>query len=326
MNFRTEIKIPPSSIKISHQDIIFSIGSCFSANVGQLLYDYKFKITSNPFGVVFNPISIVKQCSRLTHKDLIHMDEVLQIGERWVHYDYHSDLRTNEQEDWISMYEARAIRAQSHLNKANVVIITLGTSIVHRLSNQEVVANCHKQDPTYFTKEMLSIEDSYESLFALIKELSKSVKKVVLTVSPIRHTREGLVNNQRSKSRLIEVANLLASNFDRVDYFPAYEMMMDDLRDYRFYKDDLIHPSEMAIKYIWNRFQEAYFVPSTIALNQSIHKIVQAANHTPFDKDSVSFKSFCNKQIDGIQKLTRTCPEIDLSKELNHFREYAITN
>jgi hypothetical protein len=320
MKFRTEVKMDSSPTKISHQQGIFASGSCFATHIGKRLQDLKLDVTLNPFGIVYNPVSLTRQYNLLLNKETFDGSRYLNDQDRTFHYDFHSELWGHSIKDWEERYRKIQQCALGKLQDSTVLIWTLGTSIAYRYSDGVFVANCHKQARDLFSKEMIEVEEMYSLLSRLIRSINK--QKIILTVSPIRHTKEGLTHNTRSKARLIEVAHLLAANFDAVDYFPSYEIMMDDLRDYRFYEKDMIHPSQMALDYIWEKFSDAYFTSESKQLNKAIEKITAAYHHRPFHAEGNAFHTFCKKQIEQIHQLKTKHSYLDFQKELDHFKTY----
>ncbi|MEQ9231951.1 MAG: GSCFA domain-containing protein, partial [Cyclobacteriaceae bacterium] len=259
--FHLPFPIPASPIKISLADSVVSMGSCFADSIGSKLSDHKFNILSNPFGTIYNPISL---CDLFN--DEINDSEIIENKGVYYHWQAHGEISALTKDDLLENLNSKRQNLKAALLKADWLIITLGSAFAYRLkSSQKIVANCHKVPQSEFTKELLSIEAMAESLsnaFQQLKTQNPSLN-IIFTVSPVRHTRDGLVENNRSKARLMEVSRELSQSNDWITYFPAYEIMVDELRDYRFYAKDLVHPNEEAIDYIWKRFGETYFDPDT---------------------------------------------------------------
>ncbi|MDP5120068.1 MAG: GSCFA domain-containing protein, partial [Spirosomaceae bacterium] len=250
MKFRTEIEPVNPGFEINLHDGIMTVGSCFSEIIGNKLSENKLNCLSNPFGTVFNPLSIFKLLHQSLSKQPLDQDLFTENNDDyWNHFDFHSkfsaDSRQNLEHELSSIYDS----VFQVLSSAKVLIITLGTANVYELkSNNQVVANCHKQPQKLFNRRLLTlkeIQDDFQQFYDLLQVANNKIK-IILTVSPVRHTRDGLNNNSVSKSILRTACHLIQQDNADVGYFPSYEIMMDDLRDYRFYKSDLIHPNEMA--------------------------------------------------------------------------------
>ncbi len=298
MQFRTTFSIPESLDKISHQQNILTIGSCFSDEIGGRLVQSKFKGLINPFGVIFNAFSIENLVERSINLRYYTLDDVHQNGEQFFCYDVHSSFNALTKEAVLSDLNATLDRVHHFLKTCDVLILTLGTSWVYqRITNDQIVANCHKVEAKQFEKRLLTTEENFKSLDLIVFEVLKLNPKmrIITTVSPVRHTKDGMVENNVSKSRLIDALYQLDLKYDEVDYFPSYELVMDDLRDYRFYKDDLIHPSTQAVNYIWEQFSATYFSDSTSTLIQKINKINAALAHRPFNEEAGSHQKFLQK-------------------------------
>lgn len=311
MEFRTEIKQLPFSFWINHQSKIMMLGSCFSENVGLRLQKYKFQCTINPFGTIFNPISIAKLINWSLTEHTISADDLVQNQEVYYHLDMHSNLSDNDPLALTELINHRLSQAYSYLKSNNVLFITLGSSIAY-LHNErgEIVANCHKIPQALFTKKILSINESFEALtraFDQLESINPTIK-IVLTVSPVRHTRNGIIEDHRSKARIIELCHSLTETLENVSYFPAYEIMMDDLRDYRFYEKDLIHPNEIAIDYIWGKFSNLFFDQNTQNLNSKIEKILTALNHKARNIESIQHQAFLIQIEEEINMLKSSFP------------------
>lgn len=323
MKFRTEIKNIVFTFKINHKDKILLLGSCFSGNISEKLEGNKFKTLSNPFGIVYNPVSITKIIDRIVNKSYPKRSEFVKRDDLWHHFDFHGDM-SGEFIDEISNRINRWIDYSfDFLKKANVVFITYGTSIVHQRSdNQDVVANNHKFPAETFTKRRLEIDEiekSARQLIRLIKEINAKAK-IVFTISPVRHIKSGLIENQRSKSALILSVDKLINNKD-IFYFPSYELLLDDLRDYRYFNSDLVHPSSEAIEYIWEKFSESFFNKNTIKKNIEIEKIIKSFNHRPFNSGTKSHQLFLKNLIDKVEDFSCNNPELNFTEELKSINE-----
>ncbi|MDJ1467890.1 GSCFA domain-containing protein [Cytophagaceae bacterium DM2B3-1] len=318
MEFRTNISPLSSPFRLSLQSYVVTIGSCFADVMGTRLYHNKLKVLVNPYGTVFNPISLAQLLELSLNQQTINPDRFVQVQDYWYHYDFHSRLSASTQEELTTKLENAIQQTSSFLKKADFLILTLGTSIIYQLiSDQQVVNNCHKvSGQNIFTKRMLS---ETEILSALENAFSKLVVnnpnlKIILTVSPVRHIKDTLILNSASKSLLRVVCHHLIERFSNISYFPAYEIMMDDLRDYRFYKADMIHPSEVAEEYIWQLFINTYIDKSMLHFLQEWAKITQALSHRPMREQSESYRQFL---LNTEEKIRKWESETDVSEELN---------
>ncbi|MEO9803081.1 MAG: GSCFA domain-containing protein [Reichenbachiella sp.] len=294
-NFRTEYHPKSSSMQIRHESNLLTVGSCFSDNVGQKLLDSKFSVQLNPFGTVYNPISIFD----LLLSREVDAEKFVEVGGQYFHLDYHSQFTSRDKGTLKTVLELKKKEITAYLSTADFVFITLGTAFVYeRKSTAEVVANCHKLPQKNFTKRLLTIEEmisSFQQLKSYLNTVNPSLQ-FIFTVSPVRHIKDGIVENQLSKSLLRVLCHELTRD-EKIEYFPAYEMMMDDLRDYRFYKNDMIHPTEMAEDYIWNKFQQTYFSDQTQKIVKEWDKVRVALAHRPFNPDSESHQKFISDQL-----------------------------
>lgn len=313
MNFTTKVSIPESNAPIDYNSKIVSLGSCFAENMAEKFEYFKFKNTVNPFGIIFNPVSIEKLVSRVINEVKFTENDVFFYNERWHCYEVHSDLSTINKEEFLENLNAILQFTHQQLTQSSHIIITYGTSWIYRLkSNNEVVANCHKVPQNQFNKEILSIESIEESIqntINLIRKLNPDCQ-FIFTISPVRHIKDGFVENQRSKSHLISA--LHSSNFQlpTSSYFPSYEILMDELRDYRFYAQDLLHPNETAIAYIWERFTEAWISKLTHETMVEVQSIQKGLAHRPFNSSSESHIKFKKKLEEKITKLAVEYPLI----------------
>ena len=315
MDFFTHIKIAPFQQKICHAKQIFSIGSCFAENIAQRMCRAKFHITSSPMGTLFNPASIASSIDILANKHTIADEELQYANELWFSYDFHSSFSSIDKEKTQKSMQQSIDQGAKALANAEVVIVTFGTAWIYRLkSNNKVVANCHKQPQALFNRELLTIEEIIANWGNLLDSTLKE-KQVIFTISPIRHLSDGLEQNSLSKSILrVAIAELVAKHNNAL-YFPSFEIMNDELRDYRFYADDMTHPSPLAIDYIWQRFAQTAISEESLRLMDRIAKISQAASHRPFNPQSDAYHNFCQKQLEEIEKINHTYPAIDFSEE-----------
>ena len=313
-NFRTTFPIPPSSNKISLDSQILTVGSCFADVVGNQLRDNKLDILVNPFGTLFNPLSIFKILS----PSYTQADERLYVENQkmWFHYDFHSQFISNSKGNLEAQINQTLYAINSLLPTTNHLIITFGTAFIYRLINPQIyVANCHKMPNNLFEKELLSVKDICKGFAILYKELKEINPdlKIVLTVSPVRHTKDGIPENQVSKSILRAACHYLTTDYENVAYFPSYEVMMDDLRDYRFYKPDLIHPNEVAEQYIFEQFAEAYFDDNLKDFIKEWASIQTSLNHRPFNEKSENHQAFLKKLLGDLMKISG---RVDVREEI----------
>lgn len=319
-SFRTEIKIEPSDLQIDHTQKIMTIGSCFSQVIGDRLSENKFDVQVNPFGTIFNPISIFK----MLNSGPLYEGGYLENDEMFFHYDLHSDLRAKDRKTLETIAGAKKQASDAFLNEADWLIITLGTAWVYeRTGNNQIVANCHKVPQREFKKRLLGMKEIVSAFDLLIEKLQKrnANLKVILTVSPVRHVKDGLAENNLSKSLLRVFCDYACQSHYGVFYFPSYEIVMDDLRDYRYFREDLIHPNLTAETYIWERFQETYFSKQTSQILSDWSKVLGALKHRPFNADSTAHQQFLKKQI---EKLAEFEPHFSVKDEIKQFKSQLV--
>lgn len=308
MQFRTTFQIQSSDFKLNHQHKILTIGSCFSDEIGKRLIDLKFDGLINPFGVIFNSHSIQNLIERSIQKKYFTIADVHQNGEEFFCFDVHSSFNALTKEAVLEKLNSTLDQVYNYIHSCDVVMITLGTSWIYewKTSNQ-IVANCHKVDTKQFEKRLLTTEENLKSLELIVSDLKKINPKIhiITTVSPVRHTKDGMIENNVSKARLLNALYELSLQNNQVEYFPSYELVLDDLRDYRFFKKDLIHPSKQAVDYIWEKFSETYFEQSTQTIIQKINKVISAINHRPFNEESENYQQFLVKTITLMNELEK---------------------
>jgi hypothetical protein len=296
MNFTTAVPITKSKIQIDYQSKIFSFGSCFVENMASKFDYYKFQNSCNPFGILFHPIAIENIISRAINLKLFDEKDLFFNNERWHNFDIHSDLSNPDKEAFLNEINNLLVATNKNLQEANHVIITFGTSWVYRnKESNKLVANCHKVPQNNFNKELLSVYDieiAIQNTVNLIEKINPS-GKIIFTISPVRHLKDGFVENQRSKANLIAgLHSVLSPQNPFIDYFPSYEIMMDELRDYRFYAEDLLHPNQLAIDYIWERFVESFVSNEAISTMNEVESIQRDLSHRPFNPSSESHQKF----------------------------------
>ncbi|MDF1698972.1 MAG: GSCFA domain-containing protein [Saprospiraceae bacterium] len=320
--FFTPVHFPSQQDKIFCQSKILTIGSCFSDNIGKKLIQHGFSTRSNPFAIIFNPVSIARMITRVLNETRVKKEELSNIMQRYFHYDFHSSFDHTVPDLVLENINYALSSNQQFIKEVDTVIITLGTSIVYRhIESNTIVSNCHKVPGNQFDKEMLSIEHMKGELLKCINNLQKLNPgiKIILTVSPVRHTKEGVIENSLSKARLIALSHALVQENEGVSYFPAFELMMDELRDYRFYEADLIHPNQQAIDIIWSRFIHAYFNEKALKKVADFRGLNSALHHKPFDVASPQHQKFVNKQLEKIKDLKKSYPEFDFQEMVHSF-------
>ena len=317
MQFRTKIPILQSDFKIDYNAKIVSLGSCFALNMAEKFDYFKFENSCNPFGILFHPLAIEKLIDFAVSGKQFTEKDVFFHNERWHCFDGHSDLSDSSQSALIANLNSIVTATKVQLQVASHIIITYGTSWVYRnRQTNEIVANCHKVPQAAFTKEILSVETikrSMQNTLDLIQKINPNVN-FIFTVSPVRHLKDGFVENQLSKAYLISaIYQILQSaicNLQSAIYFPSYEIMMDELRDYRFYAEDMIHPNSVAIDYIWQRFSETSISEESHSIMKEVETIQKGLAHRPFNLNSESHQQFLSKLNDKMVKLQKQFPQI----------------
>lgn len=307
MHFRTQIPIPKSNHPLDYNSKIVSLGSCFAENMGEKFQYFKFQNEINPFGIIFNPVSIEKIIDKAINKEMFGEEDVFFYNERWHCFDVHSDLSNSNKDELVASLNAILQSVNHQIAKSTHLIITYGTSWVYRnLESDAIVANCHKVPQKQFTKELLSVETIKESIAKTVDlvHLVNSDCAIIFTVSPVRHIKDGFVENQWSKANLITAIHQTINHKpEKINYFPSYEIMMDELRDYRFYAEDMLHPNQVAIDYIWKRFKETTISEMAYAVMEEVEGIQKSLSHKPFNPKSESHLKFESKLSEKMTKL-----------------------
>ena len=324
MNFFARIELPKSPVIISYRDRNMLFGSCFAENIGNLFIDTKFQTDLNPFGILYNPESIALSIRRLIDNRKWESDELFLYEGLYHSFGHHSSFSDTSKEACLRKINERLSESACNLQKASRLFITPGTAYVYRLKETgQVVANCHKLPANLFIRERLSIQqivDEWDELLSCLFEMNQELR-VIFTVSPVRYWQDGVHENQLSKSILLLAVEQLQARFPgRTAYFPAYELMMDELRDYRFYAEDFCHPSNTAIRYIWERFAETYMDEQTRQLMKEVSLIQKSLNHRPLNKNNESYKQFITQTLLKIEQLSAKIPYICFAKEVEEVR------
>jgi lysophospholipase L1-like esterase len=315
-DFRTTVSIHPSKSKIDLKTPVFTLGSCFSDVIGFDLDRYKIPVRVNPFGVIYNPSSIHTALGYALRNQ--SPEDSLYVEDHGIHvnYDFHSELSSVSKAELTSRVASTIDGAHTFLKKTKWLIITYGTAWIYQLTKTgRVVANCHKQPAGEFEKRLMTPDEIVRSFGDLHREVTTRNPniRIILTVSPVRHIKDTLELNQVSKSILRMACHEITNAFDRVEYFPSFEIMMDDLRDYRFYKSDMIHPSDDAEKYIWQKFGERYFTDETKKWMENFTKLLTALAHKPFHPNSEGHQRFLKETLHKLENLQNT---INVDKEI----------
>lgn len=297
MKFTTPVKIIPSANHINHSHDLVSMGSCFADNIGRQLLKDGFRVAVNDLGILFNPTSIQQVImDALTN----NRDEnlVVERNKMFYHYGYHAKLYAATKRDLLAKLDEGLKQLKTNLENADYLILTFGTAWVYELIEQDkIVANCHKIKQDSFRKKLLNLTElksAYTTVFDKLKALNPKLE-IILTVSPVRHTKNGLHENNSSKAILHLLTDYLCETYSFVNYFPAYELVIDELRDYRFYKEDMIHPTDQAVEYVYKKFSDIYFEEATVLKVAKIAKLAKAEKHIHYTEDNVEAEKLAQK-------------------------------
>jgi hypothetical protein len=318
MQLQTTIDLPSFPFGISHKDHITFIGSCFADNIGLKFGLHKFNSLSNPFGVLYNPLSVC-QCIDTIIANKFDDNQLLEHNGIWHSFSHHSTFSNTDKEECVKNISKAINEAHQHLLNSDVLFLTFGTAQVFEKDNK-VVSNCHKLPAKEFTRRRLCVSE----IVAKTKQTLESLKKVnpkikvTFTVSPVRYPKDGMNENSLSKATLLLAIEELCLN-DDCFYFPAYEIILDELRDYRFFAEDMTHPNQVAIDYVWEKMENTIFDQPTKALCKQVSKITTAAKHRPFNTDPKAHQDFLRNMHKKASDLQSQHPEIDLSEEMEYF-------
>ena len=317
MQFRTQIPLSKTNNPIDYNSKVLSFGSCFAENMADKFDYFKFQNETNPFGIIFNPVSIEKIIEGTVQQKEFTEKDVFFHNERWHSFEVHSDLSNSDREELLETLNKAISETHKKLKTATHIIITYGTSWIYRnIESDQIVANCHKVPQKQFLKELLSvdiIERSVQNTINLIQTFNPDIN-FIFTISPVRHIKDGFAENQLSKSHLFaslhQVLKAHNSKFITHNYFPSYEIMMDELRDYRFYTEDMLHPNPVAIDYIWHKFSENYIDENAVLIMKEIDEIQKSLRHRSFNPESEEHQKFLAKLQQRINRLGEKLPQI----------------
>jgi hypothetical protein len=312
MQLHTKLNIKPLNQTIVYDDGLVFMGSCFADEVGGLCRGLGFDAMVNPFGVLYNPASIAQSLERLDSGQPFGHEEVVEVGEgQYCTFSHNTAFWSHSETALLESVNQSLDEAHAHYMRSKWVIVSLGTSWVFRDKEKgEVVSNCHKLPANWFERQFLSVEHSSRYLSAIVQRHPE--KQFVFTVSPLRHLKDGLHENQLSKAALLLAVDEVCKAYDNAHYFPAYEILLDELRDYRFYKEDMVHPTDQAVRYIWERFTDFAMDPKEKPAMQAATELKQMLQHRPLFPESEAFKRFELQKEKKINELKDKFPCVRL--------------
>ncbi|HPH85296.1 MAG TPA: GSCFA domain-containing protein [Ferruginibacter sp.] len=321
MDFHAEFFPKPFISKINHQHKLLLAGSCFTEQIGAKLSKHKFNVLDNPNGILFNPVSIADSVRSYIHHKTYKPEDLFWYNELWGSWDHHTRFSNIDREVVLEGINDSQAKAHGFLKSADWILLTLGSAFVYEMEGGRVVANCHKVPTDKFTKKLLSVEEVVKVLGDSLKELFEFNPgiKVIFTISPVRHLRDGFIENNFSKATLIHAVHQLIEKYNAAQYFPAYELIIDDLRDYRFFAEDMVHPNYAATNYVWEKFIQAAIDESSQKLMKEIAVINAARDHKAFNPTSQQHKKFLQAHLEKVKKLQMEHDYLDLDEEARYF-------
>jgi hypothetical protein len=328
MDFHLEFTPKPFSIKINHRHKLMLMGSCFTENIGDKLMAHKFSVLQNPNGILFNPVSVLDAVENYISNKQIDSDALFYLNEAYHSWQHHSRFSAPEKSVAVTTINNSTSNAHNYLKNTDFLIITFGSAWVYELTDNAdnilknvVAANNHKAPADWFSRRLLSIDELNNILDRLITALKifNPSLNIIFTISPVRHLREGFIENNRSKAALINTVHTAVEKYGYAFYFPAYELVIDDLRDYRFYAEDMVHPNYAATNYVWEKFVNTGIDEPSQQLMKTINEINAAKNHKAFNPSSVAHKKFLQHNLEKINILKQQYPYINFSEEEKYF-------
>jgi hypothetical protein len=325
-SFTTSVNIDNYPFGINYLSSTLFLGSCFAESIGNKMLERKFPVLINPFGVVYNPVSVALALKRIISAQPLVEDDLNTYNNLWFSFYHHTSFSSSSQEECLKKINVSLRQANNFWREAESLAITFGTARVYHHKKMGIpVANCHKIPAREFKHSLLSVSEIVDLWSDLLDGILKVKKdlKIIFTVSPVRHWKDGPVGNQISKSTLVLAVSQLVEKFSKnAFYFPSYEIVMDELRDYRFYADDMLHPSDLAIDYIWEKFKNSFIPKDAQMLMNEIERVVQAVNHRPLNVNSIDFKEFINSTLQKIEQIEKRNDGLDFSKEITILKQY----
>jgi hypothetical protein len=323
MQFHLSFPVAPLSAAIQYDHELLLMGSCFAEEIGEKLQEHRFNTVVNPHGILYNPLSITKALTTYLDGKVYTPEDLFQHNDLWNSWDHHSRFSGLTPEATLENIHRMQAAATQAIENADWLVITLGSAHAYILKeNNRLVGNCHKVPAGNFYKRMLTVDEIVTALDNVMHRLFFRNRKIniLFTVSPVRYIRDGVVENNLSKAILLQAVHHLVNKFNRLFYFPAYELVIDDLRDYRFYKEDMVHPNELAVNYVWEQVVKAGISPASQELLHSIAEINRAANHRPFNPESAQHRQFLQHYAEKVQQLMAAHPQLKLEDLLQRFQ------
>lgn len=319
-DFRTTVDVQRYPFSLGYNSPTMFCGSCFTENIGALMVERKLPVLINPFGVVYNPTSLKLVIERIINAKPFSESDLQFRNGLWFSHLHHTSYSSPIKEKCIEQINTDLFEASEFAKEMKCLLVTFGTARVYYLKeNNQPVANCHKISAKEFDNRLMSVDEIMLSWSTLMDDLLKRTPdlKIIFTISPVRHWKDGAIGNQLSKSILnVAVHGLINRYPSNAFYFPAYEILMDDLRDYRFYADDMLHPSKGAVNYIWEKFKGSLIDTKSLALVGEIERIISAVNHKPFNPSAQEYKAFVMNILEQIRKIKMGNPTLDFTKEV----------
>ena len=330
MQFQLPINIKQPGTRISYRDKIVLMGSCFTEHIGNSLQELKFSVLQNPNGILFDPISVCNSLVSYIENKKYKESDLFLLNEVWNSWEHHSRFSNINAKECLEGINASQRTAHSFLKEADWLIVTFGSSFSYKLTHEAIkaglqngagVANCHRAPTQWFNKHLLSIDEIISQLDTTYHRLKQFNPKleIIFTISPVRHIRDGVIENNRSKARLIEAVHHMVNKFPGLYYFPAYELVIDVLRDYRFYDIDMVHPNYPATEFVMDKFKENFIDEESQQLMEEVKKIVIARKHKPFQPETNAHKNFLKTNLEKVKELQAKFPFLDLADELSYF-------
>ena len=327
MNLQTKITVAAPDFLIDYNSRLMMLGSCFAENMGSKFSYYKFDVDVNPCGIIYNPLSVANVLRLIVEEKQFEKSDLRQVGGKWVSLYHHGAFSSTDPDECLRRINDRLTKATGELRTLDLLVITWGTAWVYRYTRENiVVSNCHKIPSQEFERSRLSVEDivkEYLVLIGRLREINPGLR-ILFTVSPIRHWKDGAHGNQLSKATLLLAIDRLREELQHVYYFPAYEIVLDELRDYRFYADDMLHMSGFTVDYIWERFLYSFISPEVLGLMNQIGRVNKGVAHRPFDPQSEEYHRLVKKMLAEIAMISRSYPMIDFSEEKRKLNEVIV--